>query len=193
MTIYSLTGARSRKGVHRLVRFFAIAWDIEPDQGYRMVMDGLPGMIMSGDAFALNSVGMLITETTITGYRGFDWKKTPEFVRIRRAVQYSASIDDFYRIMGEDNNGALANTWLVGDLKTGEIGKLDLGLKHQRLWRTNDGVFTGANYATDEALLKDETTFHPADVTTSPATRRVRWEKKRFKIGGRCPPWDLAL
>jgi hypothetical protein len=154
-----------------------IAWNIYPTKGHRMVMDGLPGMIMSGDDFALNGAGILITETTITGYRSFDWKGTPEFVRDRRAAQYSESIDDFVRIMSEDSNGALANTWLVGDLKTNEIGKLDLGLKHRRLWRTKDGAFTGANYATDEGLLREETTFNPADPVSSEATRRVRWDQ----------------
>ena len=162
-----------------------IAWDIQPAKGHRMVMDGLPGMIMSGDDFALNGAGILITETTIVGYRGFDWKGTPEFVRVRRAAQYSESIDDFVRIMGEDSNGALANTWLVGDLKTNEIAKLDLGLKHRRLWRTKDGVFTGANYATDEELLKEETTFNPVDPTTSPAARRVRWEQMMPECRGK--------
>jgi hypothetical protein len=162
-----------------------MAWDIQPAKGYRMVMDGLPGMIMSGDDFALNGAGILITETTITGHRSFDWKGTPEFVRARRAAQYSESIDGFVRIMSEDSNGALANTWLVGDLKANEIAKLDLGLKHRRLWRTKDGAFTGANYATDEGLLKEETTFNSADPTTSEAARRVRWEQLMIECRGK--------
>ena len=162
-----------------------IAWDIQPAKGQRLVMDGFPGSIHSGDDFALNGAGILITETTITGYRGFDWKGTPEFVRARRAAQYSGSIDDFVRIMEEDNNGAYANTWLVGDLKTNEIAKLDLGLKHQRVWRTRDGAYVGANFATDERLLKEETTFDPADPTTSPAARRVRWEQVMAECRGK--------
>jgi hypothetical protein len=164
---------------------YCVAWDIQPAKGHRMVMDGLPGVIMSGDDFALNDAGILITETTITGYRSCDWKGTPEFVRARRAVQYSESIDDFVRIMSEDSNGAYANTWLIGDLKMNEIGKLDLGLKHHCLWCAKDGAFTGANYATDERLLKEETTFKVADRTTSPVVRRVRWEQLRQESRGK--------
>jgi hypothetical protein len=167
-----------------------IAWDMVPAKGHRMVMDGLPGMIMSGDDFALNDAGILITETTITGYRGFDWRGVPQFVRNRRAEQYAESIDDFVRIMGADSNGALANTWLVGDLKTNEVGKLDLGLKHRRLWRTRDGAFTSANSATDEKLLKEETTFNPEDPTTSPAARNARWERLMVEHRGKL---DAAL
>lgn len=162
-----------------------IAWDIEPSKGHRMIMDGLPGMIMSGDDFAFNDAGVLITETTIPGYISFNWQGTPEFVRARRAVQYAESIDDFVSIMTKDNNGALANTWLIGDLKTNEIGKLDLGLKHSRLWRTFDGIFTGSNYPTDEQLLKGETTFNANDPTTSSTARRVRWDQLVAEYDGK--------
>ncbi len=162
-----------------------VAWDIQPDKGHRMVMDGFPGSIQSGDDFALNGAGLLVTETTISGYRSQDWSRTPAFVRARRAVQYAASIDDFVRIMGEDNNGAYANTWLVGDLKTNEIAKLDLGLKHQRLWRTKDGIFVGSNFGTDEQLLKAETTYNPKDPKASSVARRARWAQLEASLKGK--------
>ena len=41
----------------------------------------------------------------------------PEFVRARKAMQYSSSIDDYVLIMKEGNNGGYANNWLVGDRK----------------------------------------------------------------------------
>jgi len=56
-------------------------------------------------------------------------------VRARKAMQYSASIDDFARIMKEGNNGGYANDWLVADIKNNEIASLELGLKNVTLER----------------------------------------------------------
>jgi hypothetical protein len=166
-----------------------LALDIIPASGQRMMMDAFPGCIQSGDDFAINGAGILISETTITGFKNFRWSGMPEFVRARRAQQYATSIDSFVRIISEDNNGAYANTWLVGDLRTNEIAKLDLGLKHQHLWRSKDTVFVGSNFGTDEALLREETTFNTSDPNNSPNARRTRWAQVvREKKGG----FDLA-
>lgn len=151
--------------------------DIIPTHGNHIMMDTYPGFIHSGDDFAVNSAGLLITETTITQFNGFNEEGTPEFARARTAVQYARTIDEFQAIMTADNNGAYANTWLVGDLKTNEIGKLDLGLRNSRLWRTNDGFFVGSNFATDERLLAEETRFNPNDSTSSSNTRKKRWQQ----------------
>ncbi len=97
------------------------------------MMDGMPGLIHSGDDFGINSAGIMITETTISGFSGFDPNGIPEFVRARKAMQYAASIDDFARIMKEGNNGGYANNWLVADRKTNEIASLELGLKNVNL------------------------------------------------------------
>ncbi len=149
--------------------------DIVPEHGNRIFMDCYPGFIHSGDDFAENSAGILITETTITQFKGFDEHGIPEFNRARKAEQYASSIDEFDSIMSAGNNGGYANTWLVGDTKTNEIGKLDLGLKHTHLWRTKDGAFVGSNFATDEKLLSEETTFNTGDSTSSPLAREKRW------------------
>ena len=50
-------------------------------------------------------------------------------MRSRKALQYSNSIDDYVRIMLDGNNGGYANDWLIGDTKTNEVAKLELGLK----------------------------------------------------------------
>src|SRR5579871_2806198 len=92
---------------------WTIIFDIVPAKGKRMLMDGLPGVIHSADDFVVNSAGMVITETTIGHFFGFDTAGIPEFVRARKAAQYSASIDDFTRIMRAGNNGGYANTWLI--------------------------------------------------------------------------------
>ena len=134
--------------------------DIVPATGHRILMDGMPGAIHSGDDFVMNGAGLVYTETTMGTFKGFREEGTPEFARARKAAQYAASIDDFVRIMSADNNGAYANDWLVGDTKTGEIAKFELGLKNQRLWRTTDGYFVGSNFPGDEKVIAEETTFN---------------------------------
>jgi hypothetical protein len=153
-----------------------IVFDVKPDSGARFLMDGLPGVIVSDDDFAVTSAGMLITETTIAQFEGWDPNGKPEFIRARKAMQYSRSIDDFARIMLDGNNGGYANDWLVGDNKTGEIALLELGLKHHALRRTNDGCLFGANYPVTPEVLRDETKFDATKRDSSPNARKVRWE-----------------
>ena len=155
-----------------------IIFDIAPSKGYRILMDGMPGLIHSGDDFGVNSAGIIITETTIGYFGGFDTNAVPEFVRARKAMQYSASIDDFARIMKDGNNGGYANNWLVADNKNNEIASLELGLKHVTLKRTKDGYFVGSNFPENADLIKDEASEFPAnDQSISANARRVRWEQ----------------
>jgi hypothetical protein len=162
-----------------------IIFDIEPEKGHRMLMDGLPGVIASMDDFGVNSNGIVITETTITGFVGFDPKGKPEFERARKAMQYSDSIDDYVRIMLEGNNGGYANDWLVGDNKTGEIALFELGLKEHSVRRTKDGYFVGSNFPVDEKLLKAETNFDAKNKASSPNARRTRWEQLMAEYKGK--------
>jgi Phospholipase B len=150
--------------------------DIVPQTGNHLIMDCMPGLIHSGDDFVVTAGGIVITETTITGFKGFDEKGIPEFVRARKAAQYSNSIDDFVQIMTSGNNGGYANDWLVGDIKTNEIARLELGLKDYRVWRSKDSIYVGSNFPLDEKLIREETTFNAADSTNSPNSRRHRWE-----------------
>jgi hypothetical protein len=156
---------------------WTIIFDIVPTNGYRMLMDGLPGVIHSGDDFVINAAGMAITETTIGHFFGFDTAGIPEFVRARKAAQYSASIDDFTRIMKDGNNGGYANTWLVADTRNNEIGRLELGLKNVTLERTSNGYFVGSNFPINEKLIRDETDFDPRDLGQSSVARHARWEQ----------------
>ncbi len=156
---------------------WTIVFDIVPAAGHRMLMDGLPGLIASDDDFGINSGGIMITETTITGFEGYDPGGIPEFVRARKAMQYSSSIDDFSRIMVEGNNGGYANDWLVADVKTNEIASLELGLKNVTLERTRDGYFVGANFPINGKLASQETTCDIGDSGISCIARRTRWEQ----------------
>jgi hypothetical protein len=151
--------------------------DIKPEKGNRILMDTGPGFIHSGDDFLVTNSGIVVTETTITQFKGYDTTKTPEFVRARRAAQYANSIDDFVKIMTTDNNGGYANDWLIGDTKTNEVAKLELGLKNYRVWRSKDTAIIGSNFAIDPKLIKEETTFDVNDKTTSPNARRKRMEQ----------------
>jgi len=155
-----------------------IIFDIQPTQGYRILMDGFPGVIASDDDFGINSDGLMVTETTITQFEGWNPDGKPEFMRARKALQYGGSIDEYMRIMLDGNNGGYANDWLLGDRKTGEIAQLELGLKAYKLWRTKDGVFSGSNWARDPKVLKlDTPEFDPNKLDSSPNARRVRWDE----------------
>ncbi|HYK91411.1 MAG TPA: C45 family peptidase [Acidobacteriota bacterium] len=154
-----------------------IIFDLKPEKGFRILMDGLPGVITSDDDFGVNSNGLMITETTITGFELFDPNGSPEFYRSRKALQYSGSIDEYVRIMLDQNNGGYANDWLIGDNKTGEIALFELGLKEHSLRRTKDGYFVGSNFPVDPRLTKAETNFDPNNRRSSPNARRARWEQ----------------
>lgn len=164
---------------------WVIIFDIQPEHGNRILMDGFPGVIASDDDFGVNSAGIMITETTITQFEGWDPKGKPEFMRARKAMQYANSIDDYVRIIKEGNNGGYANDWLIGDRKTGEIAYLELGLKNTPLWRTKDGYFVSSNFARDPQVIKEETTFDPNDASSSPNVRRTRWEELMKEAKGK--------
>jgi Phospholipase B len=153
-----------------------VIFDIKPTEGARILMDGLPGVIASDDDFGVSSAGIMVTETTISQFEGWDPAGKPEFVRARKALQYSRSIDDFVRIMLDGNNGGYANDWLIGDNKNGEIALFELGLKNHSVRRTHDGCFFGANFPDTEKLTREETKFDPTKKDSSPNARKVRWQ-----------------
>jgi hypothetical protein len=170
---------------------WVIVFDIQPEHGNRILMDGFPGVITSDDDFGVNSAGIMITETTITQFEGWDPQGKPEFMRSRKALQYASSIDDYVRIIKEGNNGGYANDWLIGDRKTGEIAYLELGLKNTPLWRTKDGYFVSSNFARDPKLIHDETSgFDANDASSSPNARHSRAEEMMQQAKGKI---DVAL
>src|SRR6266404_5494187 len=71
----------------------------------------------------MNGEGLMVTETTISQFEGWDPNGKAEFARARKALQYAGSIDEYTKIMLDGNNGGYANDWLLGDRKTGEIAQ----------------------------------------------------------------------
>ena len=100
---------------------------------------------------------------------------SPNSERMRKAIQYGKSLDEVAHIFKAGNNGAYANTWLLVDSKTSEIGKLELGLKNVIFSSSNDGYYFGANFPEDPKLIREET----------PSYRELSPAVKHGRIGGR--------
>ncbi len=157
---------------------WTVVFDIVPATGQHFLMDGLPGLITSQDDFGVNASGLMITETTLPRTHGFDVSGIPEFDRSRKAMQYATSIDEYAAIMRKGNNGGYANSWLIGDRKTGEIGYLELALKHTPLTKKRDGYFVSSNFAADPDLIRDDTNgFNATNMESSMNARHARAEQ----------------
>ncbi len=155
---------------------FNIMMTINPVKGYKMFIETGPGSIGGNTIdWDMNSAGLMVSETTITGAVTFNPKGTPYFVRGRKAIQYADSLDKWLEIMLTDNNGGFACDWLVGDIKTGEILWLELATKHYALKRTKNGVFIGSNLALDPAV-REETIVDYNNQTRSHIARYCRLE-----------------
>ena len=157
---------------------WTVVFDIVPSSGQHILMDGMPGVITSQDDFGVNASGLMITETTLPMIKGFDVNDIAEFDRSRKAMQYATSIDEYAAIMRKGNNGGYANSWLIGDRKTGEIAYLELGLKNTPLTRKKDGYFVSSNFAADPALIRDDTLgFDPGNAESTMNARHIRAEQ----------------
>ena len=159
--------------------------DIEPTKGRRIIMQTQPGFIHSGTDFFVTSAGLVGCETTIGQFSGFETNGVPEFVRMRRASQDAGSLVEWCAIMRRGNNGGYANAWLLGDVNSGEIARLELGLKYVGYESTKDGYFAGSNVAEDKSILRLETERSPTDIRKSAAARRVRWKQLMAQYKGR--------
>lgn len=154
-----------------------IILDILPDKGYRILMQSVAGLIHSETDFFVTSAGLMGSETTIGGFFPFDEKGVPEFARMRHATQYASTIDEWCKIMKTGNNGGYANAWLIGDINTNEIARLELGLKYIGFEKKKEGYFVGSNVAEDLRILRFETKTSEMDIKNSSVARRVRWKQ----------------
>jgi hypothetical protein len=166
-------------------RFCNVIVDIVPDKGHRILMQSWGPSIYSGTDFFLTGAGLVGTETTIGSFSGFNRKGTPVFERARKAMQYANSIDEWTDIMVKNNNGAYANSWLLGDIKTGEIARLELGLKHHSLEKKTTGYISGSNVTDNIKILRDETEAPYDDIRDGRVARRERWKQLMKKHYGK--------
>ena len=167
-------------------QYMNVILDITPDDGYRIVMQTSPGWIASMTDFWVTGGGLVVVETTMVGYEGYDVDKVPEYVRARNASQYAESIDHWVELMDAQNNGGYANMWLIGDLETGEIANYEQGLIYQNLQKKTDGYFWGDNAPTDPRIRNLESTDTGYnDVRQQTGARRVRWPQLLEQYDGR--------
>jgi len=156
-------------------QFANLILDIKPARGHRMFMQAAPGYIDSFSDFFVTDAGLMGTETTIMGFSQYDPNEEPEFSRIRKAMQYANSLDEIVDLMKKRNNGGYANSWLLADANTGEIMRLELGLKYYNVERTKDGYYVGFNAPTDPRIrnLECSSTGY-TDIRWASGARRVR-------------------
>ena len=154
-----------------------IILDILPDKGYNILMQSFAGCIHSMTDFFITSADLVGSETTIGDFFLYDSKGVPEFDRMRRATQYASTIEEWCEIMKKGNNGGYANAWLIGDIKTNEIARLELGLNQVGFEKKKDGFFVGSNVAEDLKLLRFETRTQETNIKLSSIARRVRWKQ----------------
>jgi hypothetical protein len=132
-----------------------VVLDIQPTHGHRIIMQTSPGWIWSGTDFFITSKGIIGTETTIGGFLPYE-KKIPIGYRIRKAMQYGNSMDEYVKILLDGNSGDYANSWLFGDIHKNEIMRIELGLKYYNVEKTKNGVFIGFNATYDPQIRNIE-------------------------------------
>lgn len=132
--------------------YISLRWnvllDIEPISGHRIIMPTSPGLIWSDEDYYQNDYGLVLLETTVP-QGPYDNKGLPLSIRARNAMQYGDSIDDMSYALRFRNDGCMNAVWLLGDTKTGEIARLDLGYRHAAIWRTFNGFYWSANIPRD--------------------------------------------
>jgi hypothetical protein len=159
--------------------------DIQPIDGFRIIMQTCPCFIWSGTDFFVTTAGIIGTETTIGGFQPYE-KKIPVAYRIRTAMQYASSIDEYLAILTNGDSGDYANSWLIGDIKTNEIARIELGLKFFSVHRTKNGNLIGFNAPIDPRIRNIEVQnsgFY--DVRRHQGARRVRLSQLMDKYKGK--------
>jgi hypothetical protein len=132
-----------------LMQHFHIIMTVVPPagEGWAFKMQTAAGLVASNTDWFITAAGIMGCETTIGGmqHKARRGDTAPYFCRIRAAMQYGQSLDDYIKFMTVDNMGDYACTWLFGDTKTGEIARLELGVYDYSIRKTKNGYFTSAN------------------------------------------------
>ena len=155
---------------------FRLVVDLLPTTGHRILMQTAPGLVHSATDFFVTDAGLMGTETSIAGFGGYDASKAPEFYRVRKAMQYGDTLDGAIDLMKTSNNGGYANSWLLGSAHTGEIARLELGLRYIGETHSSDGFFWGCNLVEDARIRNQECIGIDYCNINDDAARRVRWQ-----------------
>lgn len=144
-------------------------------EGFPFVMQTSPGLIASSSDWFICSTGMIGCETTISDISYKAEFGSPYFCRIRKAMQYGQSIDDYIDYLIIDNAGDYACSWQIGDTKTNEIALIEIGLREHSVQRTFNGIFYGMNSPIDSTLrLKETSNRDIFDIQKSSGARNYR-------------------
>jgi hypothetical protein len=166
-------------------QYFYVMLDIRPSKGHRILMQSFPGGIHSGTDMFVTSRGLFGTETTFGGFNAYE-NKDPVCCRIRRAMQYGDTMDDYVMMLTEGNSGDYANAWLFGDTRTNEIMRFELGLKYMNVERTKNGCFIGFNAPHDPRIRNLESSNTGwDDMRRHQGARRVRLQQMMDEYKGR--------
>jgi hypothetical protein len=155
-------------------QYMNVILDLNPDEGHRFLMQTSACCIWSGTDVFVTAKGIIGTETTIGGFYPYE-KRWPIGYRIRKAMQYGNTLDEYCEILLHENSGDYANSWLFGDTNTNEILRIELGLKYHKTERTKNGYFIGFNAPYDEQIRNLEVNnsgFY--DVRRHQGARKVR-------------------
>ena len=148
---------------------------IVPEKGHTIKMQTYPGFIASGTDWFLTTAGIMGCETTISKTNYVAKFGAPYFCRIRHAMQYANTLDEYTQSLLHNNAGDYACSWLLGNTHNNTIMLCEIGLNYQHIEQTNDGVYYGANSVMDPAFRAAETTDQShEDLETSPGARTMR-------------------
>ena len=162
-----------------------IILDLNPSKGIRFIMQTSPCWIWSGTDVFVTAKGIIGTETTIGGFMPYE-KKFPIGYRIRQAMQYGNTLDEYVDILLKENSGDYANSWLFGDINTNEILRIELGLKFHNIERTKNGYFIGFNAPYDPQIRNIECNNSGMyDIRRHQGARHVRLEELMDKHKGK--------
>jgi len=151
--------------------------DLNPSKGIRFIMQTSACWIWSGTDVFVTAKGIIGTETTIGGFMPYE-RKFPIGYRIRQAMQYGNTLDEYVDILLKENSGDYANSWLFGDINTNEILRIELGLKYHNIERTKNGYFIGFNAPYDPQIRNLECNNSGMyDIRRHQGARHVRLEE----------------
>jgi hypothetical protein len=165
-------------------QYYNVIISITPSNGHRMLFQGGPGYVFSGTDFFTCSSGIFGMETTLGGFNAYE-NNDPICCRVRQAMQYGNTLDDYVKYLTTNNSGDYASTWYFGDTNTNEILRIELGLKYTPVVRTKNGYFIGFNAAYDPRIRNLESVNSGFDdIRRHQGARRVRLEQLMRKHRG---------